>query len=139
MKHIATFNGAVTSKLHSMGLNSKAVLCACNAWRGSVKGEETKSGNIAKVKLTGTVNKSGEDKRTLTVSDKTSITAKKLEVTMPGLLVAISDGLTELTDKLGISVGEITFPDVLVEWLEGTPAFRPKTETTANVANPVPA
>ena len=122
MKHIDSFNGAVTARLTELGLDSKAVLCACNAWRGGIKGEETANSTV---KLVGKVSKKG-DGRTLNVSDDIKVRAKKAGLCMPGMLVGISDELTKLTDSYGLRVSVAEFPTKLEEWLLTTAAFQPK-------------
>lgn len=138
MKHISAFNGAVTARLTNMGLNSKAVLCACNAWRGGIKGEEeTKS----TTKMVGKVSKKG-DGRSLNVSDDVKLRAKKVGLCMPGMLVGISDELTKLTDSYGVSLTVAEFPAELEEWLLTTEAFKFKpveSPATPAIANPVSA
>ncbi len=121
MKHIDSFNGAVTARLSELGLNSSAVLCACNAWRGGIKGEEDAKSSV---KMVGKVSKKG-DGRSLNVSDDIKVRAKKAGLCMPGMLVGISDELTKLTDSYGLRITVAEFPLELEEWLLSTEAFKP--------------
>ncbi len=122
MKHIDSFNGAVTARLSELGLNSRAVLCACNAWRGGIKGDEAPP--KLSVKMVGKVSNKG-DGRTLNVSDDVKVRAKKIVICMPGMLVGISDELTKLTDSYGLRITVAEFPPELEEWLLSTEAFKP--------------
>lgn len=122
MKHVSSFNGAVTSLLTRMGLDSTKVLAACNAWRGTIRATDSESKST--ITLTGKVNKDGEDKRALTVTDRTKETAKKVGVAAPGLLLAISDECQKLTEKHGVTLQLERFPADIQEWLNRD-SFRP--------------
>lgn len=122
MKHIQSFNGAVTSLLSRLGYDSKAVLAACNAWRGGVKAGEEKA--TGETKLVGAITSKGQDNRTLTVRDSVKTVAKKLSYSAPGALIALSDALTALTDRHGVRLELAEFPPEIAEWLDRD-SFRP--------------
>lgn len=115
MKHVEMFHGAVTRLLTKQGLDSKLVLDACNAWRGSIKASESEV--TSEVKLAGRVNKSGDDKRVLNLTDKETTKAKKAGYTAPGALLALSDELKRVTERHGATIELTEFPVDIVDWL----------------------
>lgn len=126
MKHVESFHPSITLALHNLGLDSKAVLNAVNAWRGSVKADPSKTKSEGTTKISGQVTSKGKDNRQIKMVDK--ITEKseteKGEVPMPGRLLAFSDALKSL-DKFGNVLKVVGFEPELGEWLESTVSFRP--------------
>lgn len=126
MKHVEAFHGSITRRLTEMGLDSRAVLNACNAFRGSIKSDPKKAKHDTETKLTGQITAKGLDNRKLTFKD--SITEKaeteKGSVPAPGRLLAFSDALKAM-DKYGHSLVVTEFEPELEEWLNETVAFRP--------------
>jgi hypothetical protein len=100
-----------------MGLDSKVVLDACNAWRGSIKAESDRTKVTSEVKLGGRVLKDGEDKRTLAVKDSIKETAK-VGYRPEGALVSLSDALRVLSERHDASVKLIEFPPEITSWLD---------------------
>ena len=133
MKHVDAFHGSITRRLTEMGLDSKAVLNACNAFRGSVKADPEKTTAKTETKLAGAVTTKGVDNRRLTFKDSIVEKAQteKGSVPMPGRLLAFSDALKAL-DKFGATLAVSSLDTEVEEWLETTTAFRP-------VQGPVPA
>ena len=106
-----------------MGLDSKVVLDACNAWRGSVVADSSKTKSKSEVKLGGRVLKDGEDKRNLAVHDSIKETAK-VEYSPAGALISLSDALRVLSERHDASVKLIEFPPEIADWLDRD-TFRP--------------
>lgn len=131
MKHVNQFNGAITRTLTKMGLDSGKVLAACNAWRGGVKAnkdaDNVKIDVASETKLTGAITKKGQDNRKLTVRDTEKTAVKSLSYSAPGALLALSDALTALTDRHGITLEVTELPVDVVNWLDRE-TFRPETE-----------
>lgn len=117
MKHIQAFHGSVTSLLVKRGLDSVAVLNACNAYRGSVKVADSDHKSVTT--LSGKISAKGMDNRKLTFKD--SITEKsatgKGNVPAPGQLLAFSDWLRKGTDTFGASLEITEFPPDVEDWL----------------------
>lgn len=116
MKHISSFHGSITAFLTRSGYRSSAVLQACNAWRGSQKGEEAKS--TGKVSLSGKVTEKGKDNRKLTVTDNVTHKAEKLAYSAPGALIALSEELEKVQAKHGVSIELAQLPQEIAVWLD---------------------
>ena len=116
MKHVQSFHGSVTALLTRLGYDSAAVLAACNAWRGSIKSgtEEAKS----EVKLAGRINAKGDDKRTLSATDKVTVKAKGIGFNAAGGLLALSDELRRVTEKHGATIVLTEFSEEIADWLD---------------------
>lgn len=135
MKHINSFHGSITALLTRLGLDSKEVLNACNAYRGAVKASEAPE-VTSETKLTGRINKNGDDKRTLSFTDKEKTVAKKVSYSAPGALIALSDELRRVTEKHGATIVLEEFPAEIADWLNRD-TFKAKSEVKTEV--PVPA
>lgn len=118
MKHINSFHGSISALLLSKGLDSKQVLSACNAYRGSVRADAEKTKIVSETKLTGKLTDKADGRR-LTFSDKERYSSKteKGEVPAPGLLVALSDALLKLTEVHGATVALNEFSLEIEGWL----------------------
>lgn len=116
MKHVEMFAGCVVVAITALGLDADKVLSACNSWRGSQKADASKGTLKTSAKLAGRILKSGEDKRTVRLTDS----EKSVSVagySPAGALLALSDGVRELESRHGITVGEIVFPSEIADWL----------------------
>ncbi len=127
MKHVEMFAGCVVVAITALGLDASKVLAACNSWRGSQKADASKGYSLkTSAKLSGRVLKSGEDKRTVRLTDS----EKSVSVSSyspAGALLALSDGVRELETRHGVSVGEIVFPAEIADWL-ARDTFKPDAE-----------
>jgi len=106
MKELASFNGAVTAAIHNLGLNSRKVLNAVNAWVGSLEVSDAPESKdkvdiTAKAKVSGKVTAKGDDKRvvTITESEKRKVVRKHC---WQGALYALSTACDEMTDRHGV-------------------------------------
>jgi hypothetical protein len=123
MKHVRSFNGSITSALLALGLDSVKVLEAANAWRGSVKGQSPDTKCVTK--LVGKVGAKSDNRYlSLTDSEKQKAKTAKGDVPAVGRLVALSDALSEVTDKFGASIPAVTLPDDIIDWLESVESFK---------------
>ena len=138
MKELASFNGAVTAAIHSLGLNSRKVLNAVNAWVGSLEVSDSPESKdkvdiTAKAKLSGKVTAKGDDKRVITIveSEKRKVVRKH---TWQGALYALSTACDELVERHGITLEISTFSPEIESALSRD-SFRDK--ASAPVAAPV--
>lgn len=120
MKQLETFNGAVTSCLHEMGLSSVKVLNAVNAWVGSVNigdGQADKVDVTAGAKLSGSVTKKGEDKRVITIKESEKRTAKR-SWTWQGGLYALSTACDDLVNRHGVALTVSELPQEIAKAID---------------------
>jgi len=117
MKHLSSFNGAITSAFLRLNVNSCMVLDAVNAFVGEVKPEADDVSIKAKAKLSGKVTTKGEDKRVVTITEREKRKAK-VKHCAQSALYALSTALDELTDRHGVMIGEIELPYEIAEWAD---------------------
>lgn len=109
MKKLESFNGAVTSAIHRLGLDSVKVLNAVNGWVGQVNvgdGKDDKVDVTAKAKLSGKVTSKSGDKRVVTITESEKRVAKRAWCWQGGLY-SLSTACDELVDKHGVAL-EVT-------------------------------
>ena len=112
MKQLTSFNGAVTSILHSLGLSSVKVLHAVNAWVGQQNAGDDAGDKVtieAGAKLSGTVTKKGEDKRVVTIRETEKRSVKRAW-TWQGGLYALSSACDDLVNRHGVSLTVTELP-----------------------------
>lgn len=114
MKHMDSFNGAITSALHRLGLDSKMVLDAVNAFIGNVEADAAKTKTTGKASLTGKLTEKS-DTRKVTIRESEKRQAE-VRVCAQSRLYALSCDLDKLTDRHEMSVGEITLPTEVEAW-----------------------
>ena len=130
---IECFHGGITKLLTDAGLDSRKVLNAVNSWVGEQSVEERGSKQTAK--LSGTVLKSGEDRRKIVI-DQTVKRRAASKVTPQGTLYAFSEEVGKVADKYGVALMPCEFPPIVNDWLSAkAESFKlaPKTEATAPV------
>lgn len=126
MKHVEAFAGCIVSAIASLGYDADKVLAACNSWRGSQKADSAKGSLKTSAKLSGRVLKSGEDKRTVRLTDSEK-SVSVANYSPAGALLALSDSIRDLESRHGVSVGEIVFPAEIADWL-ARDTFKPDAE-----------
>lgn len=109
MKPIECFNGAVTSVLHNLGLDSVKVLNAVNSWVGEINHGEGKDDTIkvsTGAKVSGMVTKKAGDKRIVTITESEKRVAKRAW-TWQGALYALSTACDDMVARHGVCI-EVT-------------------------------
>ena len=132
------FNGSVTLKLTAMGLDSRLVLEACNAYRGSIEANSDKTKVVSETKLTGKLTEK-KDGRRLTFNDRERYSSQtdKGDVSPPGLLLAFNDAIAKLIEVHDGTVVIDDFPPAIEQWLEWKrTVFAIKTATAGTVPAP---
>lgn len=117
MKHLDSFNGAITSAFLRLAIDSRMVLDAVNAFVGEVKPDENDPKAVkvtAKAKLSGKLTEKS-DKRVVTITESEKRKAKVRHCAQSALY-ALSTALDELTDRHGVTVGEIELPVEIETW-----------------------
>lgn len=130
---IECFHGGITRMLLECGFDSRKVLNAVNSWVGEQNVEDRGSKQTAK--LSGTVLKSGEDRRKIVI-DQTVKRRAASKVTPQGTLYAFSEEVGKVADKYGVALMPCEFPPIVNDWLSAkAESFKlaPKAEATAPV------
>ena len=116
MKHLSSFNGAIISAFFCFNVDSRMVLDAVNAFVGEVEALPEDVNVKAKAKLTGKLTEKS-DKRVVTITESEKRKAK-VKHCAQSALYALSTALDELTDRHGVTVGEIELPYEIAEWAD---------------------